>query len=52
MAIKATLTLDVCATYLLKSECSEDELLKGMGASAPEAIAEMMRDPAIPVYSF
>lgn len=45
-------TVDVCAIYLPNSENEEDDLLEGVGVAAPGPIAEMMRDPSIPVYSF
>ena len=45
-------TVDVCAIYLPNSENEEDDLLQGVGVAAPGPIAEMMRDPSIPVYSF
>jgi hypothetical protein len=44
--------VDVCAIYLPNSENGEDDLLEGVGVAAPGPIAEMMRDPSIPVYSF
>lgn len=45
-------TVDVCAIYLPNSERGEEDLIEGVGIATPEAIAQMMRDPAIPVYSF
>lgn len=44
--------VEVCAIYLPNTDYTEEELLDGVGVAAPGAIAEMMRDPAIPVYSF
>ena len=44
--------VDVCAIYLPNTDYTEEDLLEGVGVAAPGAIAEMMRDPAIPVYSF
>lgn len=45
-------SVDVCAIYLPNSDHSEADLRKGVGVAAPGPIAEMMRDPAIPVYTF
>lgn len=45
-------TVDVCAIYLPNSEYGEDDLLDGVGVAAPGPMAEMMRDPSIPVYGF
>ncbi|MFW6345157.1 MAG: hypothetical protein ACOC0M_02330, partial [Halomonas sp.] len=44
--------VDVCAIYLPNSEHSEEDLRDGVGVAAPGPMAEMMRDPAIPTYSF
>ncbi|MGM0914746.1 MAG: hypothetical protein ACQEXC_12760 [Pseudomonadota bacterium] len=44
--------VDVCAIYLPNSEYGEADLRDGVGMAAPGPIAEMMRDPSIPVYSF
>ncbi|MDR9440740.1 MAG: hypothetical protein RI841_14765 [Halomonas sp.] len=44
--------VDVCAIYLPNSEYGEADLREGVGMAAPGPIAEMMRDPSIPVYSF
>lgn len=44
--------VDVCAIYLPNTDYTEDDLLEGVGVAAPGPMAEMMRDPAIPVYSF
>lgn len=45
-------SVDVCAIYLPNTDYTQEELLDGVGVAAPGEIAEMMRDPAIPVYSF
>jgi hypothetical protein len=45
-------SVDVCAIYLPNSEYGAGDLLEGVGVAAPGPIAEMMRDPSIPVYSF
>lgn len=45
-------SVDVCAIYLPNSEKGEEDLIEGVGVATPEDIAQMMRDPAIPVYSF
>ncbi len=52
MLLESGATVDVCAIYLPNSENEEDDLLEGVGVAAPGPIAEMMRDPSIPVYSF
>jgi len=44
--------VDVCAIYLPNSTYVEGDLLEGVGVATPASIAKMMRDPAIPVYSF
>lgn len=44
--------VDVCAIYLPNSDHDEDDLREGVGVAAPGPMAEMMRDPSIPVYSF
>lgn len=44
--------VEVCAIYLPNSEYGEDDLIEGVGVAAPGPMAEMMRDPSIPVYSF
>ncbi|EWH02734.1 hypothetical protein [Halomonas sp. BC04] len=44
--------VDVCAIYLPNSDHGEDDLREGVGVAAPGPMAEMMRDPKIPVYSF
>lgn len=45
-------SVDVCAIYLPNTDYAEDDLLEGIGVAAPGPMAEMMRDPAIPVFSF
>ncbi|MFY0991102.1 hypothetical protein [Halomonas sp. C05BenzN] len=45
-------SVDVCAIYLPNSDHEEGDLREGVGVAAPGPMAEMMRDPAIPVYSF
>lgn len=44
--------VDVCAIYLPNSEHDEADLRDGVGVAAPGPMAEMMRDPSIPVFSF
>ena len=44
--------VDVCAIYLPNSDYGEEDLRDGVGVATPGAMAEMMRDPAIPVFSF
>jgi len=45
-------SVDVCAIYLPNSELGEEALRDGVGVAAPGPMAQMMRDPAISVYSF
>lgn len=45
-------TVDVCAVYLPNSEYTQEDLRDGVGIAAPGPMAEMMRDPQIPVFSF
>lgn len=45
-------SVDVCAIYLPNTDATEEDLLEGVGVAAPGPMAEMMRDPAIPVFSF
>lgn len=45
-------SVDVCAIYLPNTEYGEDDLREGVGVAAPGHIAEMMRDPNIPTFSF
>lgn len=52
MLIENGASVDVCAIYLPNSAHGEDDLVENVGIAAPSTIAEMMRDPAIPVYSF
>jgi len=44
--------VDVCAIYLPNTDYEEGDLREGVGVAAPGPMAEMMRDPAIPVFSF
>jgi hypothetical protein len=44
--------VDVCAIYLPNSEYAQEDLREGVGVAAPCPMAEMMRDPNIPVFSF
>jgi predicted peroxiredoxin len=44
--------VDVCAIYLPNSDYAADDLLEGVGVATPGPMAEMMRDPSIPVFSF
>ncbi|MFW6345187.1 MAG: hypothetical protein ACOC0M_02485 [Halomonas sp.] len=44
--------VDVCAIYLPNTEHEEGDLREGVGVAAPGPIAEMMRDPNIPTFSF
>ncbi|WP_271910899.1 hypothetical protein [Vreelandella alkaliphila] len=34
------------------TDYTQEDLLEGVGVAAPGPMAEMMRDPAIPVFSF
>ncbi|WP_434984143.1 hypothetical protein [Vreelandella zhaodongensis] len=45
-------SVDVCAIYLPNTDATEEDLLEGVGVAAPGPMAEMMRDPTIPVFSF
>ncbi|MGO2007470.1 DsrE family protein [Vreelandella alkaliphila] len=45
-------SVDVCAIYLPNTDYTQEDLLEGVGVAAPGPMAEMMRDPAIPVFSF
>ncbi|SEL06551.1 hypothetical protein [Halomonas daqiaonensis] len=45
-------SVDVCAIYLPSSDLGEDNLREEVGVAAPGPMAEMMRDPSIPVYNF
>lgn len=45
-------SVEVCAIYLPNSEHGEEDLREGVSVAAPGPMAEMMRDPAIPVFSF
>jgi len=44
--------VDVCAIYLPNTDYEEGDLREGVGVAAPGDMAEMMRDPKVPVYSF
>lgn len=44
--------VEVCAIFLPNTDHEASDLKDGVGVAAPGPIAEMMRDPAIPVYSF
>lgn len=52
MMMREGASVDVCAIYLPNSDHGEDDLREGVGVAAPGPMAEMMRDPNIPVYSF
>ncbi|RTR07168.1 hypothetical protein [Halomonas nitroreducens] len=44
--------VDVCALYLPNSDYAEEDLRQGVGVATPPPMAEMMRDPSIPVFTF
>ena len=44
--------VEVCAIYLPNTDYEEGDLREGVGVATPGEMAEMMRDPKIPVYSF
>jgi predicted peroxiredoxin len=44
--------VQVCAIYLPNSEYGEDDLREGVSVAAPGPIAEMMRDPKVPTFTF
>ncbi|MEQ5801406.1 hypothetical protein [Halomonas sp. H10-9-1] len=44
--------VDVCAIYLPNRDYGEEALREGVGIAAPGPIAELMRDPAVPVFHF
>ncbi len=44
--------VDVCAIYLPNTDYEEGDLREGVGVAAPGDMADMMRDPKVPVYSF
>ena len=44
--------VDVCAIYLPNRDYGEEVLREGVGIAAPGPIAELMRDPAVPVFNF
>lgn len=45
-------SVNVCAIFLPNTEYDEEDLREGVGVAAPGPIAEMMRDPNIPTFSF
>lgn len=45
-------SVDVCAIYLPNTDHDDGDLRDGVGVAAPGPMAEMMRDPKIPVFSF
>lgn len=45
-------SVDVCAIYLPNTEYADQDLREGVGVATPGEMAEMMRDPSIPVFSF
>ena len=45
-------TVDVCAIFLPNTAYEESDLREGVGVAAPGPMAEMMRDPNVPVFSF
>ncbi|WP_234286765.1 MULTISPECIES: hypothetical protein [Halomonadaceae] len=45
-------SVNVCAIYLPNSEYAQEDLREGVGVAAPGPMAEMMRNPSIPVFSF
>ncbi|WP_232090321.1 hypothetical protein [Billgrantia diversa] len=45
-------SVDVCAIYLPNSEHEQEDLREGVGVASPGPVAEMMRDPNMPVFSF
>ncbi len=44
--------VDVCAIYLPNTDHTQEDLRDGVGIAEPGSMAEMMRDPSIPVFSF
>ncbi|WP_170293768.1 hypothetical protein [Halomonas alimentaria] len=44
--------VDVCAIYLPNRDYGEEVLREGVGIAAPGPIAELMRDPSVPVFTF
>ncbi|QTF94505.1 MAG: hypothetical protein J5F18_15820 [Halomonas sp. BM-2019] len=45
-------SVEVCAIYLPNTDHEEGDLREGVGVATPGAMAEMMRDPKVPVFSF
>ena len=45
-------SVDVCAIYLPNTDYTEDDLLEGVSVAVPGPMAEMMRNPGLPVFSF
>lgn len=45
-------SVEVCAIYLPNSPYGQEDLREGVGVASPGDIAQRMRDPAIPVFSF
>ena len=45
-------TVDVCAIFLPNTDYEESDLREGVGVAAPGPMAEMMRDPNVPVFTF
>ena len=44
--------VDVCAIFLPNTDYEESDLRQGVGVAAPGPMAEMMRDPNVPVFTF
>ncbi len=44
--------VEVCALFLPNSEYTEKDLLEGVTTAQPPAVAEMMADPKVRVFSF
>lgn len=45
-------SVEVCAIYLPNTGYDEGDLHDGVGVATPGAMAELMRDPSTPVFSF
>ncbi|WP_299236804.1 hypothetical protein [uncultured Halomonas sp.] len=52
MLMKNGAQVDVCAIYLPNRDFGQEALLEGVGVAAPGPIAELMRDPSVPVFTF
>ena len=52
MLMKNGAQVDVCAIYLPNRDFGQEALLDGVGVAAPGPIAELMRDPSVPVFTF